>query len=211
MKVIRNSARNAHRQAKSVHKTVMQHHKSHADHVAETNSEIRAVHAQQKESHKELMAAYEDECKRIDEKHAEHVKAHEEYEQARIERDKKIAEVKSKLPKPLPFPPPQWVCELLNWPRFPLPEKPAPEHPGYFTKPSEPEEPVLVETHHEPEFHMPEPAPYDARRIEGDDYEEVQTEWGVAIAVPGSWVLKDEENNFHIVPDEVFNAEYSKA
>lgn len=211
MKVIRNSAKNAHKKAKSTHRTVMQHHKNHADHVAEINDELKAIHAQQKEMHKERLAAYEDECKRIDEKHKEQLAFHEKYEQDRIERDKKLAEIKAKLPKPLPFPPPQWVSDLLNWPRHPLPEKPAPEHPGYFSKPMEPEAPVLLKTPETPELPIPEPAPFEARKIEGDEHEEVQTEWGMAIALPGTWVLKDDENNFHIVPDEVFSTEYSKA
>lgn len=211
MKVIRISAKHAHNKAKDSHRAVLHGHSRHVSSVKETNREITDHYKQQVEAHKERLAFYADQCEAIDAKHEEMMERHRDYEEARIDRDKKIADVKSKLPRPIPFPPPEWVCELLNWPRFPLPEKAAPEHPGYPPEPPAPEEPVLVEEHPEPELHFPEPVVYEAKQISSDDYEEIPTEWGTALAAPGSWVLQDEDNNIHIVPDEEFSRGYAKA
>lgn len=210
MKVIRKSEKQAHKQARSAHDVVAGHHSDHVKRVESVNRELKDAHAEEKKAHKERLAAYADECKRVDAKHEEQLAIHAEYEKARVERDKKLAEIRKKLPKPLPFPPPRLVSELLNWPREPLPERPAPEHPGYFAEPPEPVEPVLVEPHDEPEFHFPEPVVFDARRVK--ETETVDTEWGEARALPGSWVLADPATGKqHIEQNETIESAYSPA
>lgn len=211
MKLVRINEKKHEERGAETHAMVVEHFDSHKKDVQQAHvAAVKAV----RDAHADAAKAHKIDCERIDATHEEQLALHVEYEKRRKEVDERIAEVKKKLPKPLPFPPPQWVCELLNWPREPLPERPKPEHPGY------PPEPVKLEPPAPPEMVEPEPihpvAPtYTATQVADTEDNasgiEVETPWGVARAMPGTWVLtNDETGEAHIETQEAIDAAYDR-
>lgn len=203
MEVRRITARKAYDDAAKRHDALMEAHIDHLTEIGKRNDEIRQRHDEAVEERETLQRgideATESKFQLAMQQYEEHVEWWEHHQAEKTRLGSLV-----KLIQPFKFKGMGEPFVRLGKPGEP-PTKDEPEQ-----LPPVPD-PIFIRESAEPEFRHPEPEVYRVKKVEGDDYVEVDTLHGKTLASPGSYILTAKSTGEqHIVAEPDFKLHYEK-